>query len=83
METRAPSAFQSHLTMTPFAEVALALEAIVGFNTGLDAGSQHFVTDRQPDLFAPYEHVPDYAGHLPPLRNRDRENDLINLSLRY
>jgi hypothetical protein len=67
--------------VAPSAEVALALEA-VGFNQGLDTSGQHLTPYRQPDLFASYGRIANHKGHLTPLRDHDRENDLIDLDLR-
>src|SRR5260370_19893220 len=56
---------QSHLTVAPFAKIALAFEAI-GFSQCLDAHANHFGVDWEPKRFATFQRVTDnHRGLLP------------------
>src|SRR6266478_9695353 len=56
---------QSHLTMAPFAKIALAFEA-TGLSQCQDAHAQHFDIDWERKLFAPFQGSADnHRGLLP------------------
>src|SRR5258708_1815751 len=74
--------FQAHFAVTPFAEIALALQA-VGLNENLDAGREHFVGDAETFLLATRDRFQDHSSHLVPLRNDDGEKYLVDLRFRY
>src|ERR1700720_1761310 len=71
---------QSHLTVAPFAKIALAFEAI-GFSQCLDACAKHFGVDWERKRFAIFQCVTDNHRGLLPSRTQGRKDRAIEISL--
>jgi len=80
LDVAAFSSVQSHLTVAPFAKIALAFEA-TGLSQRPDAHANHFLIDRERKRFAIFQRVTDNHRGLLPSRRQGRKDRVIEISL--